>query len=66
MDPNANLDEQRRLQRTLCALDKPYLTAAEEVTRVQTLELIAELAEELDHWLSRGGFYPKAWKGENR
>jgi len=57
MDPNANLEELRRLVRR--QLYDNDLTPA-EVTR------LAELVEALDEWIAKGGFLPSAWaKGPN-
>lgn len=51
MDPNATLDEIRTL---LDRPDWPY-SLPPEFSRLQ------ELVEELDGWLSAGGFLPAAW-----
>jgi hypothetical protein len=52
MDPNANLEEQRRLAKRL--VDSPY-----ENDQVQRL---AELVLALDEWISKGGFLPARWE----
>ena len=53
MDPNANLDEQRRIiNRAL----------ASEIGDAEALRL-AELARALDEWISSGGFLPRDWQG---
>jgi hypothetical protein len=52
MDPNANLEELRRLAQSIvdgCEAD------ADDCIRV------AELVLALDGWLNAGGFLPKAW-----
>ncbi len=60
MDPNANLEEQRKLAHRL--LNKEELPDYD----IATLGLrLAELVLALDEWLYKGGFYPKRWK-ENR
>lgn len=53
MDPNANLAEQRRLIADM-------LGANDEIDTGDALRL-AELAQALDEWISRGGFLPKEW-----
>ena len=53
MDPDANLLEQRQIvQRML---------SADEVDISDALRL-AELVNDLDRWLSRGGFRPRRWR----
>lgn len=55
MDPNANLEEQRRIaEHLLETSDDP--DASPDVYR------LAELVLALDGWLSKGGFPPNAWK----
>jgi len=59
MDPNANLEEQRRLTQKLLSLtvgeaDLPDLHS--DAVR------LAELVEALDVWLTRGGFLPSEWQ----
>lgn len=57
MDPNANLEELRRLVRR--KLYDNNLTPDEDVR-------LAELVEALDQWIAGGGFLPTAWaKGQN-
>lgn len=62
MDPNANLEEQRRLV--------AWLTSAADCLDVDDAEFeakamrLAELVEALDIWLCRGAFAPSAWKRE--
>lgn len=61
MDPNANLEEQRKLAKWLLiqlSTDKAMLAefdSADEAAR------LAELVQALDEWLSGGGFLPKDW-----
>ncbi len=50
MDPNANLEEQRRL---FAQLDNGI--------DFDALSRLAELAQALDEWLSKGGFLPRPW-----
>lgn len=54
MDPDATLTKIRELVSML--VDHPG-----EPTRE-----LAELAEALDEWLSRGGFLPEAWQTSSR
>lgn len=56
MDPNANLEEQRRLVKLL--LDGSITT---DRARSVTAHRLAELIEALDGWLSKGGFLPESW-----
>lgn len=56
MDPNTALSSLR----TSLEASKKYHGA----TRLAALERIAETAEDLDGWLSRGGFLPSAWVPE--
>ncbi len=55
MDPDANLAEQRRLLRKFRMRGR--LTAGEA-------SRLAELADALDEWISKGGFLPAAWNRE--
>lgn len=50
MDPNANLKEMR-------ALIKEHL-AGKEID----VDLLVELVDSLDNWLSNGGFLPADWE----
>jgi hypothetical protein len=53
MDPNANLEEQRRIvARILAAETANHYDAAR----------LADLVEALDAWISKGGFLPETWK----
>jgi hypothetical protein len=56
MDPNANLEEQRRLVKLL--LDGSITT---DRARSVSAYRLAELVSALDEWISRDGFLPKAW-----
>jgi hypothetical protein len=49
MDPNANLEEQRRIARRILDGDD------------RDAERLAELVEALDEWLASGGFLPSDW-----
>lgn len=52
MDPNSNLDEQRRIrERILNGTD----------TDGDAMRL-AELSEALDEWIKGGGFLPTSWR----
>lgn len=52
MNPNANLQEQRRIVASIIAED--YLP--------QDVVYLAELVEALDNWITSGGFLPADWK----
>ena len=57
MDPNANLEEQRRLTARIQAQRDNYETPNDgDVFR------LAELVVALDEWIASGGFLPSAWK----
>lgn len=59
MDPNANLEEQRRITHSL--LGDSVVTDLDDANR------LAELAEALDGWILTGGFLPEEWaKAANR
>lgn len=54
MDPNVNLEEQRQIIATLLG--------GEGAGDADNLGMrLAELAQALDGWLSKGGFLPRAW-----
>jgi hypothetical protein len=56
MDPNANLEEQRRLVNAINdARDNETDVDQDDIWR------LAELCEALDGWISNGGFLPHAW-----
>ena len=58
MDPNVCLEELRKLAKLI--LDPPgYVSNDTQATRGERL---AELAQALDGWLSKGGFLPKDWE----
>lgn len=54
MDPNANLEEQRQIVATLLA--GPCGDADNLGMR------LAELAQALDEWITKGGFLPADWQ----
>ena len=56
MDPNTNLKEQREIFSRLNSYEEHEYT-----DRDYDLERLAELAESLDEWISKGGFLPDAW-----
>ena len=56
MDPNANLEEQRRL---VAQINKDR--DEEKVPSEHDAYRLAELVEALDGWISRGGFLPRDW-----
>jgi hypothetical protein len=55
MDPNANLEAQRRIVARIIDLDA---TAIDPVDAVA----LADLVQALDEWLTRGGFLPAEWQ----
>ncbi len=57
MDPDANLEEQRRLVRSL----KAAIDNSENVDEGDIDRLI-ELVGALDEWISTGGPLPRAWE----
>lgn len=71
MDPNAALEELRKLTRnlekpaTVIVLDNgaQYLS---EIDHEAVANRIAELFDALDNWLVSGGFLPTAWVTFNR
>ena len=54
MDPDANLEEQRRLAEEILDDESP-------VDNTKSLRL-AELVQALDEWIRAGGFLPGDWK----
>jgi hypothetical protein len=65
MDPNANLQEQRRLSAEINTLieQKDGEPSRREAERL--IDLAGELADHaqaLDEWISKGGFLPTAWR----
>ena len=56
MDPNATLEHLRDLTNSV------FYRAPTGTEDVRALEL-AEAFDDLDNWLSRGGFQPDAWDG---
>ena len=67
MDPTANLDAQRRIIAEILRLaDKPT-DGGRELARVlgkmsEHATELAEHAQALDEWMSKGGFLPAQWK----
>jgi hypothetical protein len=57
MDPNANLEEQRRLAARI-------IEDGESGMGVSTIhgDRLAELVLALDEWIKNGGFLPEAWR----
>jgi hypothetical protein len=51
MDPNATLDRIRDLQGQAQASQRPLLLLME----------LSEAVQDLDEWLSKGGFLPDTW-----
>lgn len=57
MDPDANLNEQRRLaEKLMRAIDHSRPLDHHDV------RLLVELVIALDEWISQGGFAPRDWK----
>jgi hypothetical protein len=59
MDPDANLAELRRI--IARARERADSVGYDAVNDAIDLDRLADLAEALDEWLSRGGFLPEAW-----
>ena len=57
MDPNSNLQEQRRLGREILEQTDKGLPVNEEA-----IVRFVELAQAMDEWLSKGGFLPGKWE----
>jgi len=55
MDPNANLAEQRRIVARMLDEESEHIDTGDAVR-------LAELAQALDEWISKGGFLPDAWR----
>lgn len=59
MDPNANLEEQRRIVMRMldhsCSVSCSCNQCAHDGAR------LAELVKALDEWITKGGFLPQAW-----
>lgn len=67
MDPNANLEEQRRLAARIQAIwdhcaENGTLTASQQAAICNAANELAERVGALDMWLARGGFLPKRWE----
>jgi hypothetical protein len=56
MDPNANLEEARRIADRLLNQD------AEDGSDVEDGRRLAELVQALDEWIMKGGFLPRDWQ----
>ena len=59
MDPNANLDEMRKLAAAILydqGCGDPYESSNAQAER------LAELVQALDEWIANGGFLPNDWK----
>lgn len=64
MDPNANLEEQRRIVARLIR-DEKYpdeMSQAELQTYTENASRLVDLVEALDEWISKGGALPDAWR----
>ena len=66
MDPNANLQEQRRIVADIirtwddCNADGT-LTRGQQAHVAEQANRLAELVQALDQWITRGGVLPAAW-----
>jgi hypothetical protein len=59
VDPDANLEELRRLVH-----EQEYISRTEETGDLyDRAERMAELIQALDEWMVKGGFPPMAWAG---
>jgi len=62
MDPNGNLEEQRRLADVIRdAAGAGPMSRAEVDAFIERAARLAELVEAMDEWLSRQGFLPASW-----
>jgi hypothetical protein len=59
MDPDANLEEQLELARSILE-DGEELAGDDEL--VNSAERLAELVQALDGWINSRGFLPKRWR----
>jgi hypothetical protein len=58
MDPNANLQEQRRI---LAELGAAGLSQDGQAQIASLANQLIELIDELDTWVANGGFLPAEW-----
>jgi hypothetical protein len=61
MDPNANLEELRRLAAEILNMTVEQMGETETGDLMARATRLAELIEALDGWLTKGGFLPSAW-----
>ena len=59
MDPDANLNEQRRIVARMLAHDSEAIDTNDAIR-------LAELAQALDEWITKGGFLPAEWGSMRR
>lgn len=59
MDPNANLEELRRLAESML---EAYEDEDSNGIDQDDAARLAELVQALDGWITGGGFLPSAWK----
>jgi hypothetical protein len=57
MDPDANLQEQRRIAERLLDDNQRH----DPYHREQDALRLAELVQALDEWITKGGFLPPSW-----
>ena len=60
MDPNANLEEQRKLAAHI--IRTVDTAGGDEFDLTEEAERLAELVQALDEWLAGGGFLPEPWR----
>lgn len=68
MDPNATLEEMRRISKEILeARHDQEMTPGERFRSIETSATrLAELSQGLDEWLLKGGFLPKEWADQNK
>lgn len=59
MDPDANLEEQRKLCKRLY---RAYENETLDSTHNDDVAQLIELSEALDGWIKGGGFLPRDWR----
>lgn len=60
MDPNATLEEMRRVADGFA--DGDFEAEGGDTLKVAKGERLAELVQALDDWMTKGGFAPKDWQ----
>jgi len=63
MDPNANLNEQRRIVAHMRANKYPDAMSPNELRdHAYAADRLVDLAEALDEWIRKGGALPDEWR----